>query len=361
MKIGIIIGTRPEVIKMSPVILECEERGINYFVIHSNQHYSPELDGVFFHELKLKTPKYNLNVGSGLHGAQTGKMLEGIEQCLKEEVPDVVIVHGDTNTALAGALAAVKLHISVAHVEAGLRSYDRRMPEEVNRVIIDHISNYLFVPTENSALILSNEGISKGVHVVGNTIVDAVLRNVEISKEKSDVLNELKLTKGKYAVLTIHRPENTDDPEKLQDILKTMGEIAKTHHVDIVFPAHPRTNNSISSNKMIISPEVRIVQPFGYFDFLSLQSNAKFILTDSGGIQEEACILHVPCVTLRETTERPETVEVGANAVVGVKFENINNALRNYDLTNTNWAVPFGNGDSSRKILDILLNYCCEK
>lgn len=229
MKIAIILGTRPEIIKMSPLIRECEMQGIGYYILHTGQHYSFEMDRVFFEELKLPVPKYNLDVGSGSHGEQTGKMLAGIEEILLKDMPDIVLVQGDTNTVLAGALAASKLHIKVGHVEAGLRSFDRSMPEEINRIVADHISDYLFAPTENSKGHMLDEGIpEEKIFVTGNTVVDAVYQNLEISKQTRHTLSKLKLKKGEYFLTTVHRAENTDNKERLSSILNGFEQIYQT-------------------------------------------------------------------------------------------------------------------------------------
>ena len=361
MKIAIILGTRPEIIKMSPVIRHCQVNGLDYFVIHTNQHYSYEMDRIFFEELKLPVPEYNLEVGSGLHGEQTGKMLSGIEQILIEEKPDVVLVEGDTNTVLAGALAASKLHINVGHVEAGLRSYDRNMPEETNRVMVDHISDYLFAPTETSRENLLREGITDSmIHVVGNTIVDATIQNLSIAESTSDILNRLALSQSEYFLLTMHRAENVDDAIRLGKILNGLELLSKKYECPIVFPIHPRTMNKIHEfgfeDKLNVNPYLNIIEPVGYLDFLILESNARLILTDSGGVQEEACMLKTPCVTLRDNTERPETVEVGANVIVGCEPERIVDGVKRMVFVNGDWANPFGEGKSSVSILDVVLS-----
>ena len=290
-RIAIVLGTRPEIIKMSPVIRTCEKQGLDYFILHTGQHYTYNMDKVFFEQLELPEAKYNQDVGSGSHGEQTGKMLIGIEKILQKEKPDVVLVEGDTNTVLAGALAATKLHIKVGHVEAGLRSYDRRMPEEMNRVLTDHCSDYLFAPTEKSRQILLGGGIPDNkIFVTGNTIVDAVYQNLSISEERINPLNDLEL-----------------------------------------------------------------IEPVDYLSFLQLEAKAKLVLTDSGGVQEESCTLNVPCVTLRDNTERPETLEVGSNILAGTNAKNILSKTKEMINRDNNWNNPFGDGKAGERIVEILM------
>ena len=360
MKIAIIIGTRPEIIKMSPVIRYCGDRKIDFFVIHSNQHYSYEMDKIFFEELSLPDPEYNLDVGSGLHGEQTGKILAGIEKILIDEKPDVVLVEGDTNTVLAGALAASKLHIKVGHVEAGLRSFDMSMPEEINRIMVDHISDYLFAPTETSRKYLLQEGIQDTkIHVVGNTIVDATMQNLSIARDRSNILDELKVSPNNFFLLTMHRAENVDDPERLEKILNGLELLSDQYKIPIIFPMHPRTMNRIKEfgfeNKINSIDSLNIVEPIGYMDFLVLESEAKLVLTDSGGVQEETCILMAPCVTLRDNTERPETVDAGANVIVGSEADKIMAGVEKMLDVEHDWINPFGKGRSAVEMLEILV------
>jgi UDP-N-acetylglucosamine 2-epimerase (non-hydrolysing) len=358
LKIAVIIGTRPEIIKMSPIIRECKERGLEYFVLHTGQHYSYEMDRVFFDELELPPVEYNLDVGSGPHGRQTAKMLSGIEEILVQEEPGVVLVQGDTNTVLAGALAASKLHIKVGHVEAGLRSFDRKMPEETNRVLADHISDYLFAPTETSRQYLLAEGLSdERIYVTGNTIVDAVYQNLEIAKDKVDVLDRLNLKEKKYCIATTHREENVDNPERLQGILGGFEQVYQEFKLPVVFPAHPRTVKKMKEFRFDVPEGTMLIEPLGYLEFLQLEANARLALTDSGGVQEEACILGVPCVTLRDNTERPETVDVGANVVVGTGSDVIMGAADRIMISTTSgWDNPYGEGKAAQKILKMVSN-----
>jgi len=270
MKISIILGTRPEIIKMSLVIRECEKRKINYFILHTGQHYSYNMDKIFFKELELPGAKYNLNVGSGTHAEKTGKMLIGIEKVLLMEKPDVVLVQGDTDTVLAGALAASKLNIKIGHIEAGLRSYDKNMPEEINRVLTDHISDYLFAPTEKAKDNLLREGIDLDkIFVTGNTIVDGIYQNLEIAKLKSKILNELDLKEREYFLVTTHRKENVDNKNRLEGILKGLELISKEYDFDIVFPIHPRTSKRIKEFGLKVNDSIKVIEPLGYLDFLN--------------------------------------------------------------------------------------------
>jgi UDP-N-acetylglucosamine 2-epimerase (non-hydrolysing) len=355
MKIGIILGTRPEIIKMSPIIKHCQAEEIDFHVIHTGQHYSYNLDKVFFEELSLPSPNYCLNIGSGSHGAQTGQMLEAIEQVLIKEKYDVVLVQGDTNTALAGSLAASKLLIPLGHVEAGLRSFDRTMPEEINRIISDHISNYLFTPTIESKQNLIAEGIDpRKIFQVGNTVVDALYQNIAVSKDKkNEYLGRSGLSDADYCLVTVHRAENVDNPYRFRKILDSLESVREKYALDIVFPMHPRTRKNVELFDLDLG-SIKTYDPFRYLEFLQLMSNANLILTDSGGVQEESCILGVPCVTLRNNTERPETVKVGSNIVAGVEPESVLSCV-NIMLNNKhNWKNPYGDGKSSLYIINTL-------
>ncbi|MCC6953895.1 MAG: UDP-N-acetylglucosamine 2-epimerase (non-hydrolyzing) [Deltaproteobacteria bacterium] len=349
MKIAIVVGTRPEVIKMCPVIRECQARGVNFFIIHSNQHYSAQMDAVFFQELEIPAPKYNLHVGSGTHGNQTGNIMIKIEPIFMEEKPDVMLAQGDTNTVAAAALAAHKLGIKVGHIEAGLRSYDRTMPEESNRVVTDHVSDMLFAPTLKQLGILRGEGISDSkISVVGNTIVDAVLQNKELAQTRSDILKRLGVTPKEFILVTAHRAGNVDTAPALKETLAVIGALPGT----VVWPIHVRTVKSITTFGLELPKNVITCDPLGFFDFLNLEQNAKLIVTDSGGVQEEACILGVPCITIRENTERPETVDVGANVLIGRSVERLREAL---ERPKSSWKNPFGDGTTSTQIIDKVL------
>ena len=358
MKIAIILGTRPEIIKMSPIIRECQKRRLQYFIIHTNQHYSFNLDRIFFKELNLPLPKYNLKVGSGTHGEQTGKMLIKIEEVLLNEKPDIVLVEGDTNTVLAGALAAVKIHIKVGHIEAGLRSYSEEMPEEINRVLVDHCSNLLFAPTKIAKDILIKEEIPKEkIFITGNTIVDAVSENLKIAQKKSKILKKLKINKNKYFLVTLHRQENVDNKEKLKNILKGLESVSKNLKFPVIYPIHPRTLKMIKIFNLKIPQNIKIIEPIGFLDFLKLEANALLVLTDSGGVQEETCILKVPCVTLRDNTERPETLKVKSNILADSNSQKIVESVEKMLNSKREWKNPFGDGKSGRKILNIIQKY----
>ncbi|XRP96912.1 non-hydrolyzing UDP-N-acetylglucosamine 2-epimerase [Methanocaldococcus sp. 16A] len=361
MKLSIILGTRPEIIKLSPIIRELENKDLDWHIIHTNQHYSENMDKIFFEELNLPKPKYNLNVGSGTHAQQTGKMLIGIEDVLLKENPDIVIVQGDTNTTLAGALVASKLKINIAHVEAGLRSFDRNMPEEINRVLTDHISDYLFAPTEIAKNNLLREGIEENkIFVVGNTIVDATLQNLKIAEKNENATAFFNsIIDDDYFLLTLHRAENVDNKKRLKNIIDGIFKIAEIYNKDIIFPIHPRTKKRLKEfnlfDKLKSNNKIKIIEPVGYLEFLMLEKNADLILTDSGGVQEEACILKTPCITLRDNTERPETVEVGANILVGDNKEKLIKAVEIMLNKERNWENPFGDGNSGKRIIKILM------
>jgi UDP-N-acetylglucosamine 2-epimerase (non-hydrolysing) len=363
-KIAVILGTRPEIIKMSPVIRELEKRNLDFFVLHTGQHYSYNLNKIFFEQLKLPEAKYNVSVGSGSHAEETGKMLIEIERVLQQEKPNIALVEGDTNSVLAAALAASKLHIKVGHVEAGLRSYDRQMPEEINRTLTDHCSDYLFAPTQKAKDILLGEGIpEEKIFVTGNTIVDAIYQNLELANEKrtGNKLNKLEtleprtlnLEPKQYFLLTLHRQENVDNRERLGSILKGLANIAIEFCLPVIYPIHPRSRKMMSYFNL--EPKnLELIEPLDFLSFLQLESNAKLILTDSGGIQEESCILGVPCVTLRNNTERPETLEVGSNILAGASPDRILECSRIMLGRENDWRNPFGDGKAGRRIADIL-------
>jgi len=356
MKLSIILGTRPEIIKMSSIIRICERGGLSYFILHTGQHYSYNMDKVFFKQLDLPQAKYNLDVGSGSHAEETGKMLMGIEKILLKEKPDIVLVEGDTNTVLAGSLAASKLHIKVGHVEAGLRSYDKRMPEEINRILTDHISDYLFAPTEKSRKILLGEGISEDkIFVTGNTIVDAVYQNLKIANKKLNVLDKLGLEPKNFFLVTLHRPENVDDKERFRRILKSLDQLGDEFSLPVIYPIHPRSQRRMKEFG-IKANYVKLMPPFDFLSFLQLESNAKLVLTDSGGVQEESCILGVPCVTLRDSTERPETLEVGSNTLSGDNLDKILESVKLMVNKKNSWINPFGEGKAGKRIVEIISN-----
>jgi UDP-N-acetylglucosamine 2-epimerase (non-hydrolysing) len=351
--ISVILGTRPEIIKMSPIIRELEGRGLEYSIIHTGQHYSYEMDRIFFKELELPLPDINLDVGSGTQADQTGRMLPKIERVLLDQRSEMVLVQGDTNTVLAGALTAAKLDIPVGHVEAGLRSYDRTMPEEINRVLADHISTQLYAPTEESRQNLAREGIVEGVFVTGNTIVDAAFQNMEISKAKSHPLKDLNIEANNYFLVTAHRQENVDNKDRLTGMISGLEKICEKEGIPMIFPAHPRTKKMLKAFDIKVK-NIRIIEPVGYLDFLQLEANARLVLTDSGGVQEETCILGTPCVTLRDNTERPETIKVGSNILAGVDPKRIVEAAAQMMDCVQEWKNPYGDGDAALRIVGLV-------
>lgn len=355
MRVAIVVGTRPEIIKMAPVIRELENRRGDYCLLHTGQHYSYYLDKVFFKQLKLPEPKHNLEVGSYSHAEQTARILIGVEKFLQHEHPDIVLVEGDTNSVLASALAAVKLHIKVGHVEAGLRSYDKNMPEEINRILTDHCSDYMFAPTEKSKTILLGEGIpEEKIFVTGNTIVDSIHQNLEIAREKGNVLSTLNLNPREYFAVTLHRQENVDNRERFASILQGLEKIAAEFNLPVIYPIHPRSRKMMS--RFNLEPKnLELIEPLDFLSFLQLESDAKLILTDSGGVQEEACILGVPCVTLRDNTERPETIEVGSNILAGTLPDNILKCTEIMLGRENKWRNPFGDGRAGERITEIIM------
>ena len=354
MTLALVFGTRPEIIKMSPVIRECERLHHDFFLVHSGQHYSYEMDRVFFEQLELPEPRFRLEVGSGSHAEQTGRILVGAEKVLREEQPSMVLVQGDTNSTLAGALAAVKLHLAVGHIEAGLRSYDRRMPEEINRVVTDHCADLLFAPTEKSRGILLGEGISpEHVFVTGNTIADAVVQHLRLAEEKVNVFTELGLKKNEYVLATVHRQENVDDRKRFHDILKGLGRLHREFGLPVVYPMHPRARKMASEFGFLFD-ELHVVEPVDFLRFLQLEEHARVVVTDSGGVQEESCILGVPCVTLRDNTERPETLEVGANVLAGTDPDHIVGCVREMMDAQRRWESPFGDGTAGQQIVRLV-------
>lgn len=316
------------------------------------------MDSRFFADLKLPKPKYNLKIRGKSYEKQIGFMVRGISDILKKEKPDVVLVQGDTTSVLAGSLAANKLGIKVGHIEAGLRSRDLSMIEEINRIIVDHISDYLFVPTKDAFKNLIEEHCDKEkIHLTGNTIVDAVLQNIEIAEKTASPLKKLKLENKGYLLATAHRAENVDKKERLLGIISGLSLVGKESSAPVIFPAHPRTVQKIEEFGIKIPKEIKIIKPVGFIEMLLLQKNAEMILTDSGGIQEESCILNVPCVTFRDNTERPETVECGANIISGVIPENILASaikMRNKNHILKKWDNPFGDGKAGEKIIKII-------
>ena len=369
MKIAVVLGTRPEIIKMAPIIDEIVNRDIDLCLIHTGQHYDKEMSDNFFKDLEIPYPDYNIHVGSGSHGKQTGLMMKGIEEVLMDEKPDIVLVQGDTNAVLAGALVASKLHIAVGHVEAGLRSFDMTMPEEINRRECDITSTMYFIPTEESAINLLAEGFSrKNLFITGNTVVDACFRHLEIAKKRGfeeKSLADLDIDNmDNILTLTMHRAENVDDKVRVTNIIEALKEL---NQMNIIFPIHPRTKNTLQNfglfDELNDLDHVHIIKPLGYLDFLQLTAKSSLILTDSGGLQEEAITLDVPALTLRYNTERPETVTAGGNILVGsdkqVILENANKILNDKEFADKmrNAPNPYGQGNSAERTVDAIQDY----
>lgn len=374
MKIISIVGARPQFIKavsVSRAIKDFNKKkggaGIEEVIVHTGQHYDYNMNDVFFKELRLKQPDYNLGVGSQSHGRQTAMMLERIEAVLEKEKPTLVLVYGDTNSTLAGALAAKKLHILLAHVEAGLRSYNMDMPEEINRVTADRISDILFCPSENAVKNLRLEGITNSsrrrfprVFNVGDVMYDTILFHLGIAKKQSKILRRLSLKRKKYYLATIHRAENTDNKARLDSILKIFDYIA-IKKAPVIFPIHPRTRKIMRMLKFKPSSRFfRIVEPVSYLDMLVLEKGSQVILTDSGGVQKEAYFLKIPCLTLRNETEWVETVKAGFNVVTGINKKRIEKALDRTVKLNTKQPEVYGNGNASGKIVRVISKILCD-
>lgn len=353
MKVASILGVRPQFVKASVVSRELRKKH-EEVLIHTGQHYDYQMNKVFFEQLNIPEPDYHLDIGSGTHGFQTGEMLKKIEEVIIKEKPDLVLTYGDTNSTLAGALAASKLHIKTAHVESGLRSFDRSMPEELNRILTDHCSDILFCPTQNAVDNLKNEGIIENVHLTGDVMVDSLLYNREIAENKSTILNDLGLKSKKYLVATIHRASNTDDEENLKNIVDAFSELDET----IVFPLHPRTEKFLKNYGLYdrLKSSVILTQPLGFLEFIKLTNHAKMMLTDSGGVQKEAYILKVPCITLRENTEWVETVEDGWNILVGSNQDKIIRMVNEIKPSLNTHRDVFGNGKACDNIASIVNN-----
>ncbi|MEE0939773.1 UDP-N-acetylglucosamine 2-epimerase (non-hydrolyzing) [Methanobrevibacter sp.] len=369
MKIATVLGTRPEIIKMAPIIDEISRRGIDQIVLHTGQHYDDEMSDAFFRDLEIPAPDYNIHVGSGTHGRQTGLMMKGIEEVLIDEKPDIVLVQGDTNAVLAGALVASKLHIAVGHVEAGLRSFDMTMPEELNRRAADVCSSMYFIPTEESAVNLLAEGFSrKNLIITGNTVVDACFRHLEIARKKgfsNESLASLNIEEmDNILTLTMHRAENVDDKRRVTNIIEALKEL---DYMNIIFPIHPRTKNTLQNfglfDELNDLEHVHIIKPIGYLDFLQLTSLSTLILTDSGGLQEEAITLDVPALTLRYNTERPETVSAGGNILVGADkdaiLKYVKKIVEDEDFAQKMKKAenPYGQGEAAKRTVDAIVDY----
>jgi len=344
-KIASVVGARPQFIKAATVSRHLR-RAHQEVLVHTGQHYDAQLSDVFFAQLDLPAPDHHLGVGSAPHGRQTAQMLERLEDVLLQEKPERVLVYGDTNSTLAGALAAVQLHIPLAHVEAGLRSYDRRMPEEINRILTDHCADLLFCPSATAVQNLAREGITAGVHLVGDVMYDSLLQQLPDERAAQEALSQQGLSPREYLLVTVHRAANTDDPARLGAILQALAELP----LPVVFPIHPRTRKAIAAAGLSLAPSIHLREPLGYRDMLVLERYARTILTDSGGVQKEAFFLGVPCVTLREETEWPETVECGWNVLAGADPERIVAAAKR-PAPQGERPLLFGDGHAAEKIV----------
>lgn len=349
MKVASVVGARPNFVKLAPLSKELRKE-FKEVIIHTGQHYDYEMNRVFFEQMEIPEPDYHLGVGSGTHGYQTGEMLKRTETTLMEEKPDLVLVFGDTNSTLAGALAASKLHIKVAHVEAGLRCFDKSIPEEINRVLTDHCSDLLFCPTKTAVGNLEREGINEGVHLTGDVMIDALKDNIEVAERESSIMDTLNLKPKGYYLATLHRAGNTDDPYILTNIVEAFCEIG-----NLIFPCHPRTEKSLRQFGLWeeLTKKIKVIKPVGYLDMLMLERGARKILTDSGGIQKEAYWLGVPCITLRNKTEWAETAEEGWNVLVGANKEKIIRRCQDFNPKGER-GNALGNEGASARIMKIL-------
>lgn len=349
MKIISIVGARPEFIQSSPVSQALKDNHHQEILVHTGQHYDYKMSQTFFDELGIPTPDYNLEAGSGTHARQTAEILIRLEEVLLAEKPDLVIIRGDTNSTIAGALAASKLHIPLAHIEAGERSYNRAMPEEINRLMADAVSDLHFCASQTAVGHLAMEGICSSVHWVGDVMYDAMLRNRPLAREKSKIIQRLGLTPKQYALVTIHRSATTDNPDHLAQVVSTLNQAGES----IVFPIHPRTRNALLRSGASLSEHVCLIEPVGYYDMMVLEENARLIATDSGGVQREAYFMTVPCLTLREETEWVETVQVGWNKLVGIQSSQ---ALAQWFAFQPPAEHPpiFGDGNAAQKIAGII-------
>lgn len=356
MKIVTVVGARPQFIKAAAVsraILSDFAGEVEEVLVHTGQHYDDNMSKVFFQELDIPEPRFNLEISGGQHGAMTGRMLAGVEEILLLEKPDWLLIYGDTNSTLAGALAAAKMHIPVAHVEAGLRSFNMRMPEEVNRTLSDRVSELLFCPTQVAVQNLKAEGITKGVHCVGDVMYDVALYYRERALQQSIILDLLKLNSGHFFLATCHRAENTDDASRLSQILNALDQLAAD--MPVVLPLHPRTRKMINERGLSdLLKKIEVTEPLPFLDMVALEQSAKMILTDSGGVQKEALFYGVPCITMRDETEWVETVETGWNQLVGADANRILAAAKDMRPPAIR-PMPYGDGQASQKILDRLI------
>lgn len=359
MLIVTIIGARPQFIKAAMVSQALKEHSkIEESIIHTGQHYSDNMSAIFFRELGISEPDYNLAIGSMPHGAQTGQMLASIEELLLKVKPDMVLLYGDTNSTLAGALAASKLHIPIAHVEAGLRSFNRQMPEEINRIVSDHVSDILFCPTEAAMKNATQEGLSNDkLHLVGDVMFDAAIHYGALAEQQSTILSQLKLNPKKYILSTVHRAENTDDTQRLTNLFTALIEVAKAH--TIVLPLHPRTKAALIACDLFeyVESRIQLIEPVGFFDMITLEKNASLIVTDSGGVQKEAYFHQVPCITLRGQTEWVELIESNWNTLIpAVDMPNLPTRIQEWMYHQGEKSDLYGAGKASKRIAEICAN-----
>jgi UDP-GlcNAc3NAcA epimerase len=349
MKVVSVVGARPQFVKAAAVSRELRKHH-SEILVHTGQHYDYEMSGVFFDGLEIPAPDINLGSGSGSHGAQTGAMLQGLEDVLLAERPDCLVIYGDTNSTLAGALAASKLSIPIAHIEAGLRSFNRRMPEEINRVVADHLSDVLLCPSQTAVTNLAAEGISRNVHLVGDVMLDVLnWARPRAEANAADALRRLGLSRHAYVLATVHRSENADDPVRLEGIVSAFNALDEP----VVFPVHPRARKAIAAAGCQLRPHVHLIDPVGYVDMIALTGSARLVLTDSGGLQKEAYWLGRPCVTLRDETEWVETVDAGWNALVGSDTAKIVDAVRAFAPPSLRPAL-YGDGLAASRCVDLL-------
>jgi UDP-GlcNAc3NAcA epimerase len=349
MKILTVVGARPQFIKAAPVSLELRKFH-KEILVHTGQHYDKNMSDIFFHDLGIPNPDYNLEVGSQSHAQQTANIMTKLEDIIIKEKPDCVLLYGDTNSTLAGAITASKLNIKIIHIEAGLRSFDMAMPEEVNRIITDKLSSLLFVPTDAGIENLTNEGIKEGVYLVGDVMLDAVLKYIKTAEQKSKVLEENNLKKNEYILLTMHRPSITDDMDRMKNVLEIIEKSGKK----CIFPIHPRTRSYLQSHlNDEMKQSIKIIDPVGYIDSLWLMKNAEMLITDSGGMQKESYMLQTPCITIRENTEWVETLDTGWNYLAGYDIDKLKGAIDNFKPKGKQSAI-FGDGKASEKIVEII-------
>ena len=365
-KVVTVVGARPQFVKAAAISRAFaafnqtnDKTQIDEKIVHTGQHYDENMSKSFFDELKIPRPHANLEVGSGSHGKQTAAMLERIEQVLLDEKPDCVLIFGDTNSTLAGALAAVKLHIPIGHVEAGLRSFNRRMPEEINRILSDAVSDLLFCPTATAVANLANEGVTQGVHQVGDVMYDSVLFNAKLAEQSSDVMGRVGHEPGNFYLATVHRAENTDDKSRLAGILDAFAQI----ETPIILPLHPRTRKTLGAALEQIAHSVQVIDPVPYLDMIVLEKNARMILTDSGGVQKEAYWFDTPCVTLRDETEWVELVQAGCNRIVGAETKKILRAVGDFESAGVQLPADrpkdlYGDGHCAGTIVQMIAEMC---